>query len=170
MNKGLHRQAWYRQVWPWVLILIPFTAVLFGIFMITVATNYPDDLVVDDYYKDGMAINRSLEMDNRADEMGIVAHLELVGADRIGFIIEGASDSAVVLNIRHVTDRSQDKKVLLLPDENNLYVSRPDENATYQMAMGSKGVWYLDLEGVDSHWRLKARIETPVTALTMSAP
>lgn len=163
------RLPWYRQVWPWVLILIPFTAVLFGIFMITVATSYPDDLVADNYYKDGMAINRSLEMDNRARDLGVVASLSFFDAERIGFNIEGASDSAVVLNLRHVTDSSQDKKVLLLPDEQGLYISRADQRVPYQTVLGEKGVWYLELEGIDGHWRLKARIETPVTALTMSA-
>lgn len=160
---------WYRQVWPWVLILIPFTAVLFGIFIITMATSYPDDLVVDNYYKDGMAINRSLEMDHRARDLAVVARLSFFDAERIGFNIEGASDSAVVLNLRHVTDRGQDRKVLLLPDEEGLYISGTEQLVPYQEVLGQKGVWYLELEGIDGHWRLKARIETPVTTLTMSA-
>ena len=40
-----------RNYWPVLLIAIPFAAVIFGIFMVTVALWFPDDLVVDDYYK-----------------------------------------------------------------------------------------------------------------------
>ena len=59
--------------WPIILFSIPFAAVLFGIVMITTATMMPDDLVVDEYYKEGMAINRRLSAEQRAADMQISA-------------------------------------------------------------------------------------------------
>ena len=64
---------WYRCTWPWVLISIPFAAVLFGILMIYMVTRYPDDLMVDNYYKEGMAINQSLAMDAAAQALNVEA-------------------------------------------------------------------------------------------------
>ena len=62
-----------RNYWPVLLIAIPFAAVIFGIFMVTVALWFPDDLVVDDYYKDGMAINQNIDKQLLATELGRAA-------------------------------------------------------------------------------------------------
>ena len=51
-------KSWYHFPWVWGLILIPMSAVVFGVLMFVMAGIHRDDLVVDDYYKDGMAINQ----------------------------------------------------------------------------------------------------------------
>jgi len=64
-------QPWYRQFWPWFLILLPASVVVAGLTTLVLANRHADDLVVDDYYKDGLAINRKLEKQQRADQQGI---------------------------------------------------------------------------------------------------
>ncbi len=39
---------WYRQVWPWVLIAIPLSAVIMGGITLWLALSNPDYLVVDE--------------------------------------------------------------------------------------------------------------------------
>ena len=131
-------RAWYQETWPWVLIAIPFSAVLFGIVMVTTALNHPDDLVVDDYYKEGKGINRSLERDRLARELGISASWE---TGQMGFKVSGAMDAAVYLHIYHVTDQQLDRQVILTPDDNNFYGAEGEALAGF---LSKPGVWYLE--------------------------
>jgi hypothetical protein len=79
---------WYRQFWPWFLILLPATVVVAGLSTLLIANRHADDLVVDEYYKDGLAINRKLEKIQRAAQLGVSANLHFtagtVTADTAG--------------------------------------------------------------------------------------
>ena len=56
---------------------MPASAVVGGIVTIIIAVKSPNALVVDDYYKEGMAINQSLERDKNAAELGLSARLKI---------------------------------------------------------------------------------------------
>ena len=66
MDKHLQHpiKPWYRQFWPWFLMALPGAAVIGGITTVIVATIDRDGLVKDDYYKEGLAINRDLARAN----------------------------------------------------------------------------------------------------------
>ena len=64
---------WYKYKLVWMIIAIPAASVIAGINMIYLAVNTDDGLVVDDYYKEGMAINQSLQRDKTAAELGLIA-------------------------------------------------------------------------------------------------
>ncbi|WP_339641906.1 FixH family protein [uncultured Porticoccus sp.] len=68
---------WYRQFWPWFLIALPGTVVVASLVMVYIAFSGADSLVVDNYYRDGLAINQVLEQDRRAEELGLSAALRL---------------------------------------------------------------------------------------------
>ena len=72
---GGDTQPWYRQFWPWFLILLPATVVVASLYTMYLASSGADDLVVDDYYKDGLAINRQLEKKQRSEALGVSADL-----------------------------------------------------------------------------------------------
>lgn len=67
---GGDTQPWYRQFWPWFLILLPASVVVASLYTMYLASSGADDLVVDEYYKDGLAINRQLEKSNAARRWG----------------------------------------------------------------------------------------------------
>ena len=52
-------KPWYKQVWPWVLIAIPLATMLKAVHSIYLMNQQSPDLVVDDYYAEGKAINVS---------------------------------------------------------------------------------------------------------------
>ena len=52
---------WYKQFWPWFLIAVPVITVIMSGFLIHFATSTQDTLVIDDYYKEGKAINARLD-------------------------------------------------------------------------------------------------------------
>lgn len=154
-----------RNYWPVLLVSIPFAAVLFGIFMIATTTYFPDDLVVDNYYKDGMAINELLVQDELAKELSIKVTLESLTDNRLELTVTGANDSAIMMNLFHVTDQSADVSFLLVPEVGFLYsVDSPKLDVLSQ-----RGVWYIELKGGDQAWRVKQRIETPMTFLEIKA-
>jgi hypothetical protein len=51
---------WYKQFWPWFLIIVPLTSMILSFTMLHLAFNGEDSLVQDDYYNQGRAINLDL--------------------------------------------------------------------------------------------------------------
>ena len=148
---------WYRHRWPWVLMLVPFAAVLFGVFMFVTALYYPDDVVVDTYYRDGQAINQLRALDDAARALGISASLEL-DAQGARLTLAGTQEPLLQLFLFHVTD-SQADRVFLFQSEGGAVFQNPD--ATLARLLGAEGVWYLELRGADNDWRLRQRVVTP---------
>lgn len=146
-------RAWHQEPWVWTLIAIPFTAVAFGFFMLYTATIYKDDLVVDDYYKDGKAINQRLAMDEAAARLGVIAVLDASG----GLVVEGASDAALAVNFYHVTSRDLDRQYVAVPEEDGFY--RVEEG--FGDLFNKPGIWYLEVRGVDANWRVRQRVVMP---------
>jgi len=95
MNRQLpggDTEPWYRQFWPWFLILLPASVVVAGLTTLYIANRHADDLVVDEYYKDGLAINRQLEKKQRAEQQGIAASLVFSGS-RVSARVSGPVDA-----------------------------------------------------------------------------
>lgn len=72
-------KPWYREPWPWLLAIMPITAVIAGGITLWFAITTNDGLVVDDYYKQGKAINQTLERDQLAKSLGLTAQLQAEG-------------------------------------------------------------------------------------------
>ncbi len=68
---------WYRQPYVWLLIAFPAISVAAGLTTLFFAVTTFDGLVVDDYYKRGMEINRELDRDRAATTRGLGAAVEL---------------------------------------------------------------------------------------------
>ena len=152
-----------RNYWPWLLIAIPFAAVIFGIVMVLMIVRYPDDLVVDDYYKDGMSINLRLKMDNYAVENLLSAKIypvtrEAEGGYKFRIETEHIVDAAIEMNLFHVTTKDLDQNHLLVPIGDNLY----ELEAPSLSVLDEVGTWYIELRGADGRWRLRSRLKTPL--------
>lgn len=66
---------WYRQLWPWLLISLPLTSVILGFLMLWLGLQTNNSMVVDDYYKEGKAINQRIARDQAAAILGVQASL-----------------------------------------------------------------------------------------------
>lgn len=154
MNKHLPREdsePWYRQFWPWFLILLPASVVVAGISTVIIANRGADDLVVDEYYKDGLAINRKLEKKEQASALGIAADIAVSGTD-IVVTTSGPIDAAqLLLQLSHPLESDRDFKVMLVQ-------SIPGE---YRGRLGSEIAprwhWALIFEG-EPAWRLDGSV------------
>lgn len=99
---------WYRQFWPWFLFGLPGLVVAAGLTTWWIAERNADSLVADDYYKQGLAINRELDKEKRARALNIGAS---VWFDNGAIEIELAGESdpaAVVLYLSHPLNASRD--------------------------------------------------------------
>jgi hypothetical protein len=148
---------WYRQFWPWFLFGLPACAVLASLWTLYIAHTGSDDLVVDDYYRDGLAINRQLEKREYAEAAGISAHLALAGRD-ITVTVEGpVSARQLRLQLSHPIEADRDLQVTLLEASPGRYRAR------LPVQPGPHWYWILDT-GADSAWRLDGSLEAAEVA------
>jgi hypothetical protein len=153
MNAGneLDLTPWYRQPWPWILMAGPAFVVIAGLAMAWVAFSGQDGLVVDDYYRQGLAINQVLARDARALQLGLSGDVQLAG-NRVEVRIASAAalPKQVRLAFVHPTLSGMDQ-VVFAP-----------EIAPGQYAAPIKALlpshWRILAEGAD--WRLVAEIDT----------
>lgn len=111
-----HTAPWYREPWPWLLMLGPAAAVVAGIVTLILAVRSNDGLVADDYYKQGLAINRIMERNDRARALRYGAELSLARSDRkVSVILSGAGPLPAVLRLYliHPGNSSADEAVTL---------------------------------------------------------
>lgn len=108
-------KPWYQEPWPWLLAIMPTTAVIAGGFTVWFAVTTNDGLVVDDYYKEGKAINQSRERDRQAQALGIRA--QLLAQDQVVRLqLEGrlpAPPGRLTLKIMHPTRSGDDHDITL---------------------------------------------------------
>src|SRR5574338_159380 len=139
---------WYRQPWPWFLMALPAVAVIAGGVTLWLAVSTSDGLVVDDYYKQGLAIQQTMARSQRAADLGLQAKVRLQ-AD--GFEV-------------HLTARQADA----LPERIRVTFSHPtrvglDQTMILEGARGSfagshkillSGRWDIQIEDEPRTWRL----------------
>jgi hypothetical protein len=141
------QEPWYRQFWPWFLIGLPACAVVASLYTLYIAQRGSDDLVVDDYYRDGLAINRQLEKRDYAIQAGISARLALRERD-IAVTLDGPVGARELrLRLSHPLESDRDFEVTLLQATADTYRARLPE------APAPRWHWVLDA-GPDSPWRL----------------
>lgn len=118
---GGDTQPWYRQFWPWFLIILPASVVVAALATAYIANRGADDLVVTDYYKDGLAINRQLEKKQRATKLGISATLRF-NADRVSVDMVGPiAETELQLLLSHPMEADRDFTVTLTRVSPNVY-------------------------------------------------
>ena len=144
-------QPWYRQFWPWFLILLPGSVVVAGLTTLVLANRHADDLVVDEYYKDGLAINRKLEKQQRAEQQGISARFEFSGPG-VDVTVSGPVDApGLSLLLSHPLESDRDFQVELSRVAPGRY------RGTLEQAVAPRWHWTLELPGGDG-WRLDGSI------------
>ncbi len=146
-------KPWHTHPLVWMMIAIPFSAVIMGVVMIWLAIDTDDGLVADDYYKQGLAINDVISRDTKATELGLSAVIEFDSSEKVINLRFDKGELAsypetLVLNFQHATRANSDVRVELNRGIENQYIGYLDQQIT-------QGVWYFEL--VDADWKLNAR-------------
>jgi hypothetical protein len=145
--------VWYREPMVWMIIMIPFSAVVMGAILLTLAVSSDDGLVSDDYYKKGLQINRSMERDALAGSYGLTAEVVLGAPDEMTEVslagnTEFQAPEIVHLRLFHATRPGLDRHLVMRRVASGRYV-----------ASGLRlepGAWYAQLDA--GGWRLKTRL------------
>lgn len=87
----IETRPWYSNPMVWMVIALPATAVVASLITVYIAVANQDSLVVDDYYKEGQAINQELDRDRKASELGLSAFVD-VNAESGEVLVGMASD------------------------------------------------------------------------------
>lgn len=144
-------KPWYREPWPWLLMILPVTAVVVGTVMMWLAVSTEDGVVEDDYYKQGLAINQTIERDQEAQSLHIKANL-MVGdnPNHLRLMLQSgelaAQPEQLRLKILHPTRSGMDQVVTLNRRGEGYYDGEIK-------ALGA-AKWRLLLEDNDKQWRL----------------
>ena len=149
---------WYRQFWPWFIIALPLTAVIGGLITLYIAISNVDGLVVDDYYKQGLAINPTLARDTKAAELKLAA-LARIDLASSKIHVQLTSDQktlnpeALRLQLLHPTRANLDISLELKRLKHGSYMS--------DLPSLAAGKWHLLLEPGSREWRLTGRVDLP---------
>jgi len=149
---GGDTQPWYRQFWPWFLIALPASVVVAALATAYIAHRGADDLVVQDYYKDGLAINRQLKKEQRATQLDISAALQF-SADAVRVKVAGpVTDMELQLLLSHPMEADRDFAVTLVRTGPHIYSGT--------LAQGVAPRWHWTIEPPQENgWRLNGTVQ-----------
>jgi hypothetical protein len=145
-------QPWYRQFWPWFIFGLPGLVVIAGLTTWWIAEQNADSLVAEDYYKQGLAINRELEKQRRAQALGLSAELSYRGSVIDIRLAGGLDPAALVVFISHPLDASLDRE-LTLPR-----IAPGHYRSPVELAGSTRWLWQLESADPAGDWRLDGEL------------
>jgi len=155
MNPSPAPVTWYREPIVWLLIALPLSAVVAGFATLWLALRSDDGLVVDDYYRRGVEINRTLDRDRAAAARGIAARVQFDDARR-GAQIElnlpiGQGPQKLEVQLLHATRAGYDRRIV---------TARATDGAYHVALIGLvPGRYHIELAADD--WRLLGSLRIP---------
>lgn len=146
---------WYKQRWPWLLMVMPTISIILGSMLLYFAITTNDGLVVDDYYRQGRAIDQTIARSVVAADKGLAADVVLRAGDiRIELDArEGVElPSELIVTIIHPTRAGFDQVLRL---------ARVDGQYTGPVAPMTLGRWHVQIEDPERAWRLHGDVRLP---------
>lgn len=142
---------WFRHRWPWLLMTGPAAVVVAGAITGWLAWAQQDAVVVDDYYRQGKAINQDLRRDRTAASLGAAAWLSYAPANSTldGSVAfrNGSASREFRVSLVHATHPERDIRLYVVPDaEGRFSVALP---------FLEKSRWKVQIEGAAPEWRLQ---------------
>ncbi len=161
------QKPWYRERWPWLLMLPPVASVIGGFVLLYFAVATPNALVVDDYARIEEISEAQAVAERHAAEHALAATVELQpgerGATRMTVRMTGdlgaTPPPTLVLNLRHAGNASGDRTVTLTYDGRE-YTGRAELIA---------GRYDFELVPADGAWRLAGAFGRAPTTVRVTA-
>jgi hypothetical protein len=152
------QKVWYKQFWPWFLIIVPLTSMVLSFTMMNLAFTGEDSMVIDDYYKEGRAINLKIQKLQQAQNLNISTKTQ-VFSDYVEVIFisgEPENGEALTLDFFHSTQKFKDFSVTLFRDANGVYRAPLTEDIL--------GKWQLSLHPFNENWKIQKVVSLPQTS------
>ena len=148
-------QPWYRQFWPWFVIMLPATAVVASLYTLSIAMRSEDSLVVDAGRSVSAATEQALAAEDRARELGLSASVSIdLQSGALSATLDSPvtlpSPDAMQLNFSHPAFVDRDLALTL----NRAMPNAAGESQWVgHLVQVPKGRWYVVLQA-DDDWRL----------------
>jgi hypothetical protein len=136
---------WYRHRWPWLLISGPAAVLVAGAVTTWIAFASADGLVAEDYYKQGMAINKAIAREELAAQLGLSLDFEIT-RHSIVVNLRGAAPEALFVRLAHATRAGHDRRLRLAPTGQGRYEAELPELPA--------GRWRIVVEDPRGTWRI----------------
>ena len=136
---------WYREPWPWLLMAGPAAVIVAGAATIWIAVASADGLVAEDYYRQGLAINKVLAREEAALQRGISAEVVLESG-KLQVVLKGEKPEALFAHLAHATRAGHDLRVRLAPAGQGIYRA--------ELPPLPAGRWRIVIEDPRSTWRI----------------
>jgi hypothetical protein len=157
-------RTWFREPWPWLLMLPPAAAVAGGFTMLWLAIATPAELAVADYSRIEEITEARFARDERAALLDLAATVHVAGAadGRIAITVtlDGAQPATLRLVCQHIALRASDRTITLPRTPAGTY------EATVELAGGR---YDLELSPPDGTWRLAGTLATVPQSLQLVA-
>jgi hypothetical protein len=154
---------WYREPIVWMAIAIPLSAVVYGMFFLSISITSFDGMVVDDYYKQGKQINRVIKRDKAAVAHQLTAQL-MIEDSNLTVFIASASDytppPALEIKFIYSTRADLDTSTFVEQVAPGIYKGSIDKLEI--------GRWNVQIEADD--WRLVGSLKSPVETKIVIRP
>jgi hypothetical protein len=152
----------YKQPWFWFLMVPLIMVFIMGFTMLYLSISTSDGVVVDNFYKDGLAIKTRNEQDAAAADLGLAAQVTINGR-QIHLELSGVLDvrpARLTLHFIYPTKSSEDLVVVLVAADNGYAGALPEAlNGRYQVMLSPQ------LDGAPgAMWRLHGMSHFPLTA------
>ncbi|WP_428772478.1 FixH family protein [Vibrio sp.] len=148
-------KPWYKQFWPWFLIILPLTVVVWTLITVYVFSQNSVSLVTEDYYKKGKGINVDLSKINVAKELGLKATIQ-------------SQDNAVVIRLdKGKLEHYPAVKAMFahrtLADRDFSQLITADAKGNYRLTLTEplQGPWFIELTPHDELWLVQGRVNFP---------
>ncbi|MEN0038645.1 MAG: FixH family protein [Cellvibrio sp.] len=168
-------KPWYREFWFWFVFAPLIYIIIMCSITVTIALKGADDVIIDNYYKEGRMINQALEQDKRAHELGLSGELRFdrTSGDVLLTVTNAPTDAKLMPNelllmMGHPVKAAKDQLISLKEVAPGHYRGELKTEPEYS--------WYLTLYPIndlamrnDAPWTLSGEInfrESEVTALT----
>lgn len=147
---------WHQEPIAWLVFGLPAVVVVASFITLGIAMEGSDTLVVDDYYKQGLEINKVLVREERAQAAGLAFTPEL-NADGALTLRFNANASFIFpdkidLKLNHATRDDVDRTLPMSHAGNGIYVAK--------VGKLEAGPWYIDTSTAE--WRVVKRVSVNV--------
>ncbi len=149
-------ERWHQEPLAWLVFGLPATVVVASFITLGIAIKSADSLVVDDYYAQGLEINKVLAREDYAKAAGLAFSPELSSDGALTLRFTAHSDFSypdqIELHLNHATQDDIDRTLALTHAGNGVYVGHVDPL--------QQGPWYVDAS--TAQWRVVKRVTVDV--------
>jgi len=156
--------AWRSVPLMWFVVGLPVAVVVAAFVTLGIAIRSSDDVVRDDFRKEGLAIYSDPARDAAAAEAGARAVLEVDASGAISAsltLLHGERPDELLVVLSHAT-RAEYDQMVTLRRRDGTYAGRGQALAP--------GRWYVEITPPGREWRLKGDFRDAAAGLQLAAP